>query len=484
MQHVVVQQHRGARTYQFTHCYENRGEAVRNLVEDTVERFNIRDDFEFSVCTEDHSHPGCDYHFSVRKGEYAVSFPQFLFDGWPHCGIANYEEVRKSLTDGPPDSNKLGWIGNPTTHWRRRKFLNDFSNADFAEGISNIWNTRERDAQWRNTPTYLSLPQQIQRWKYLLDIEGVGWSARLPLLLSSPRIVFIVERDWVEWWHEHLVPWKHFVPIDRDLSSLEEAYHAVESDEALQKHISLHQREFALRHLTRDAALERIRHLLSQRLQPPSAKAATSKNGQPRRNRLTPRSVDTRVRSWKDVLEEQAKPFRLVVASYSENLDWTQAVQGRVCIYDASGRSDFPGAIPIENRAREASQYLHHIITHYPDFHEWEIFVQGNPFDHCNDPILRGEPLPENWTPFQPLGRMAVFNPHHCAHDRFAAQFAREWFGGIPRNLHWVVGAQFAVHRKVILNRSLSYWQRLHAKTCEEHKTSPWALERLWFRIF
>jgi hypothetical protein len=41
---------------------------------------------------------------------------------------------------------------------------------------------------------FVSFHDQIARWRYLIDIEGTGYSGRFKLLLSAPRLVFLQER--------------------------------------------------------------------------------------------------------------------------------------------------------------------------------------------------------------------------------------------------------------------------------------------------
>jgi hypothetical protein len=176
--------------------------------------------------------------------------------------------------------------------------------------------------------------------------------------------------------------------------------------------------------------------------------------------------------------------FRLVVASFNEDLAWTDEVRGAVCVYDASGSSRRPGVVSVENRGREAGQYLYHIMRAYPDFYEQEIFVQGNPFDHSHDPILTGGNLGTGLPEFYPLGEVSSFKRFCHEHDEWAARFALEWLGEVPSRLEWVIGAQFVVHRRLILSRSLDYWTRLRDKVLGEETTSPWAIERLWLPIF
>ena len=146
----------------------------------------------------------------------------------------------------------------------RKLFVEQYGNTWFSEGLTNEWDRADPEQLWRNTKTYLTFQEQINRWKYLLDCEGVGWSARLKVLLCSPRIVFFVERPYEEWFFEFLVPRKHYVPIKRDLSDLTQRYFEIEKDQALQQTIKTHQAEFANTYLTRDAALQKIRQIIER----------------------------------------------------------------------------------------------------------------------------------------------------------------------------------------------------------------------------
>ena len=51
----------------------------------------------------------------------------------------------------------------------------------------------------------------------LLDIEGVGYSARLKFLLHMNRTLFIQEgRPFWTWAERGLIPWIHYIPVSRN----------------------------------------------------------------------------------------------------------------------------------------------------------------------------------------------------------------------------------------------------------------------------
>ena len=172
----------------------------------------------------------------------------------------------------------------------------------------------------------------------------------------------------------------------------------------------------------------------------------------------------------------------LTVASYKENLDWVDKVQCAVTVYNVGGLGI---GIPLPNVAREASQYMHSIITRYHEFRPYEIFCQGNPFDHCRNFLdqLNGETyVNKGWHGFGKLYRIKWENIDKGQMHRNlqAAAFYRSFFNKPSTPLiQWSVGAQFSVSRERLLSHPLSYYERLQEKILAE-KSSPWAVERLW----
>lgn len=169
------------------------------------------------------------------------------------------------------------------------------------------------------------------------------------------------------------------------------------------------------------------------------------------------------------------------MASYGEDVAWVAATGLEACIYDATGSR--AGLLPVPNQAREAGQYLHHIIQNFGQFRDYEIFLQGDPFPH-NLMIMetialepwknkRFEPLSFPFIPFNPNS----FLPHseHLIPFGFAINVTQ--FEG------WHMGALFAASRESIEARPLHWWQALHEKVIRE-PWSPWVMEQLWMSIF
>lgn len=191
--------------------------------------------------------------YSTSNNNFAHTIPDFIFDHWKEAGIDDFERVRRRIKRhdlAQPQSNLLGWRGANNTYARnllgnfKNKLRYDFEYIQWAKATSsNIL-----------PANFLSLDEQIHRWRYLIDIEGEGYSGRLKLFLHSPRLVFIQWRKHQEFFYPMLKPWVHFVPVANDLSDLEANMEAIVNNPELEQRIIDAQREFAQIYLTRDFA--------------------------------------------------------------------------------------------------------------------------------------------------------------------------------------------------------------------------------------
>ncbi|PPQ65974.1 hypothetical protein CVT24_011191 [Panaeolus cyanescens] len=64
--------------------------------------------------------------------------------------------------------------------------------------------------------------KQAGKYKYVLDIDGNGWSGRFKRLITSNALVF-KSTIYPEWYADRIVPWVHYVPVQLDLSDLYDA---------------------------------------------------------------------------------------------------------------------------------------------------------------------------------------------------------------------------------------------------------------------
>ena len=61
--------------------------------------------------------------------------------------------------------------------------------------------------------------QAAGKYKYVMDVDGNGWSSRFRRLMSSHSVVFKATL-YPEWWTRRAQPWVHYVPVQLDYSDL------------------------------------------------------------------------------------------------------------------------------------------------------------------------------------------------------------------------------------------------------------------------
>ncbi|TDL20407.1 hypothetical protein BD410DRAFT_841288 [Rickenella mellea] len=65
--------------------------------------------------------------------------------------------------------------------------------------------------------------EDSETYKYVMDVDGNGWSSRFRRLLSSNSVVF-KSTTYPEWFADRIQPWVHYVPISIDYSDLYDAF--------------------------------------------------------------------------------------------------------------------------------------------------------------------------------------------------------------------------------------------------------------------
>jgi glycosyltransferase involved in cell wall biosynthesis len=185
------------------------------------------------------------------------TIPCFSFDGWNKIGIDGFENAINEIkiqANTTPTINKLFWSGTifdgvlPRILYRAIatkypnlvicnsiKFLKSIDSYGFITAANN----------------FVTLPEHC-KYKYLIDIEGIGWSARLKFLCFTKRVLFINERPYQEFWMDGLVDGENCIMVKRDLSNLIEKLEYVESNPELYNKLSNNLYEFAEKTFTKE----------------------------------------------------------------------------------------------------------------------------------------------------------------------------------------------------------------------------------------
>jgi hypothetical protein len=245
--------------------YQTRNSSTMWCITKADEYYKWNDFTKIKIHTGDYEDSEHDYTYSKKNG-YKNLVPDFNFHSWPQVGINDYISFVNEISAAGRTAhqvNKVGWIGNTNTNYRRKHLLEiGNKNNDLFEffDCGNWW--ENPDSVVSCNQMYIYTPDLVKKYSILIDIEGVGYSGRLKHLLWSHRPLLIVDRPHKEYFFEHLNEWKHYIPVKRDLSDLlEKSLWCLQNyDKAL--HIAENAYQFSKLYLTREACYTQWNYII------------------------------------------------------------------------------------------------------------------------------------------------------------------------------------------------------------------------------
>lgn len=208
------------------------------------------------------------------------------------------------------------------------------------------------------------------------------------------------------------------------------------------------------------------------------------------------------------LIQNKIPSYHIVVAKYKEDITWFSHMDRQnLYVYDKSGDEKSPFT-PLENKGREGSTFLGHIIKYYDNLPEYIILVQGNPFPHMHpditpqnfqDKINRVlEKRPDNK---QPLFSDYVEEPSFLYEGLILDEYIELLFDTKATGMvRFVSGNQYIIPRNIIVKRPKAFYQKLWKMSIkgdhfdindahfEKRKLNPseikgWSLERIFDMI-
>lgn len=201
--------------------------------------------------------------------------------------------------------------------------------------------------------------------------------------------------------------------------------------------------------------------------------------------------------------------IEFVISRFKEDLSWTNEIKNsKVTIYDKG--DDISPYIKLPNIGREAHTYLYHIIKNYDKLEEYTCFLQGNPLDHMISLTLyeidnAKFDMSNHFIEVGKFGKCDLDGSPHHPHLEIDKIIFNKFFIDKPLSIQdfcdlgptnvieWIPGAQFIVHKNLILNRKIEFYENLLKEfnrtdiPCIGYDNSnkmPWVLERVWSYIF
>ncbi len=191
--------------------------------------------------------------------------PDCFFYNWPSANIESFEKTKQSIitkSNDIPTINKVGWYGNiysplsdvPEHSTRPLLYNMGKEHPDLLDivHVSPVGHNINE-----NVPQYLSLPD-LTKYKYLIDIGGNGWSGRLKWLLFTKRPLLLVDRIYIEYFYNDLIPYVHYIPVNMNLSNLIEQVQWAINNPEKSNQIALNAFNYALENFTEEKFIERV----------------------------------------------------------------------------------------------------------------------------------------------------------------------------------------------------------------------------------
>lgn len=205
------------------------------------------------------------FSYCTKTKDYKRLIPDFSFDKLDYAGYTNFTTFTNELTklgQLPPESSKIGWSGNLFCHNNRLKLL-ELSRTHPEMLLVTHYSEHTVPEHYGINNNFISLQDIVKKSKYLIDLEGVGYSSRVKLLLYAQRPLFMQDRPWEEYYTPWLKPYEHYIPVKRDLSDLKSRYQWAETHEKECSDIAQNALKLAQTKLTYQDALNRLHGVLS-----------------------------------------------------------------------------------------------------------------------------------------------------------------------------------------------------------------------------
>jgi hypothetical protein len=194
-----------------------------------------------------------------------VAAPDFVFEGWPEARFENFDAKAASLAGASackPLYDRAFWTGRCDNAVRGRLVGLSLGQPDKIEAVDALTHYDPKTDLY--TDRFKTMEEQVAEYRYMIDVEGFGYSGRLKLLLHAARALLLVDRPYREYFFDDIEPFRHYVPVKRDLTDLLDRIDWLRSNPKLEAEIVRETQQFARTRLTRKAAVEAWAKLLAK----------------------------------------------------------------------------------------------------------------------------------------------------------------------------------------------------------------------------
>jgi hypothetical protein len=169
--------------------YTERCNAIIKMIQDTLLIYKVND-VEIIINVTDIPYNNLFFlHFSKTSNCKINVIPNFSLYNWSDAKSSDFfvtkSQILKSNIEWNNKENKIMWSGLNTSNIRNK--MNEIKSSEIEYYYNLIYN-------YKGAHTFIDLKDH-SKYKYLLDIEGVGYSGRFPYLALTGSCVIILENN-------------------------------------------------------------------------------------------------------------------------------------------------------------------------------------------------------------------------------------------------------------------------------------------------
>jgi len=162
--------------------------AIQNMIDDTLKIYKINDlEIICNVMDNPINNPYF-LHFNYTSDCKVNTIPNFSFYNWSDAKSSDFFVTKQNILDNSViwenKENKVMWSGIASSDIRKKLNILKDDNFYFYNLINN----------YNNNHVYVDLIDHT-KYKYLLDMEGVGYSGRFPFLALTGSCVILLENE-------------------------------------------------------------------------------------------------------------------------------------------------------------------------------------------------------------------------------------------------------------------------------------------------
>lgn len=202
-------------------CYENRHSSILKLFQDASQTYNLPDIPSLTIDSNDYTDSTNYIKFGFSHSQWDMStimIPCWGFDHWKSTGLNSYQEfyndLQHQMQPWETRKNQMLWAGNIDTHFSRREYFATHQHDPFYDLRPMQWIgsvPKDHEFYTRQSSNF-TLLSEYTKYKYALDIQGNGYSARVKYLLLTGAVLCYVQRPFVnEFYFNEFIPGKDYI---------------------------------------------------------------------------------------------------------------------------------------------------------------------------------------------------------------------------------------------------------------------------------